>query len=179
VNLRWLHALNALLFIGLWVFVLATYGGLPDQVPQHIGPDGVVTRWTDRESGMWFLLPILLMTQIVLMYGIASATSSAQGMNVPHKKRLLALPREAQAFALAPMRLFMYLLATWMIVLSWTIQLMMWRAAHAGGSAGGSSLWLLIAVGLAPLAGVAVLGRAVGRRIDALESVTAHGGARD
>jgi uncharacterized membrane protein len=163
------HApVNALLFVAFWIYVIAAYGTLPDQIPHHMGADGQVNRWGGR--GIWFLMPIMMSTHLVLVFGIASSITTASGINVPHKKRLLALPREAQQFALEPVRAFMYLMVTWMLVLSATIQFAMQRAGIQGR---GSPwlLWSILALTVICLAGVPVLSAAVRKRIEAVESV--------
>lgn len=168
----WLHVVNALLLAGLWAFTIAMYRHLPERVPAHIGPSGV-TRWADRDSGIWLLLPILGSVEALVMYAMAGlAGSSPQGLNVPQKKRLLVLPREGQRYAMAPLRPFMYGMATWLVVLMLVIQVHMFRTAQvaAAGDPTTGILPLLLLFTLLPLAGVVWLSRAVGRRIDAWEA---------
>lgn len=168
---RWLHAVNLLLLLGLWVFTIIAYPRLPEQIPAHIGTSGV-TRWTDRNSGFWFLLPILAVFEAAFMYVLSRlADSGASGVNVPHKKRMLALPREAQVFAMEPTRAFMYGMATWLLLLTGMIQVVLYQAAHTGGDT--PDTWFMLAFtafSLLPLAGVPWLNRAIGRRLDEWES---------
>jgi uncharacterized membrane protein len=165
---RALHLVNAVLFAGLWLFVLVGYQYLPDQVPQHMGLSGEVNRWANR--GMWFFVPILMSTQLVILYGIAVSITNAQGINVPHKKRLLALPRAAQAYALQPMRGFLFGTGTWMLFLTWGIKIEFFIAAQRGrGSA--AVLPLIATLTVALMAGLWWKSRQVARRIDAVEQV--------
>lgn len=166
--LRALHALNALLLVGLWLFVVLAYGSLPDQIPHHLGAGGQVTRAGGR--GIWLLLPIMMSVNIVVIYGIALSFTTAAGFNVPHKKRLLALPRAAQRQALEPARVFMFGMATWLIVLSWALQLEIYHAAFAGRGSG-YMLPFTVAFTVIPLAGMWWLGRAIKRRIDEFEVI--------
>jgi uncharacterized membrane protein len=99
------------------------YERLPDQIPAHVGPSGV-TRWTPRESGVWWVLPLLGSFHAVLMYVLSTlANSGAAGINVPQKKRLLALPPEAQRYAMQPLRAFMFGMATWLLALMLWVQI--------------------------------------------------------
>jgi hypothetical protein len=127
---RLLHAINALLLIALWTYALLMYAHLPEQIPQHIGPGGEVTRWGGKR--IWFLLPILMSVHLVIVYGIGMSVSTAAGFNVPHKKRLLALPREAQQIALQPVRGFLFGMGTALMLLGWAVQ----YAIHYGARHG-------------------------------------------
>jgi ABC-type amino acid transport substrate-binding protein len=131
----WLHALNALLLLGLWGFTIGAYAGLPDQVPGHVGPGGV-TRWDAKQSSPWFIMPIIALVNAAVMYGVsAMASSSPGGLNGPARDELKKLPREGQIHAMEPMRGFMFGLATWLLVLTSFMQYEMYRIAHAGPDA--------------------------------------------
>jgi uncharacterized membrane protein len=168
IDYRWLHALNALLLVALWGFTVVRYGQLPEQIPAHIGPSGV-TRWARRESGIWFMLPILGTFHASLMYLLSSlADSGASGMNTPQKQRLLALSREWQRYAMQPMRGFMFGMATWLLTLMLFVQYELQRvavAAQTGDPATGRVVYVTVVM----TAGVGLLAfllyRAVGRRI--------------
>jgi uncharacterized membrane protein len=165
---RWLHALNALLLLALWGYTVASYGNLPEQIPAHIGPSGV-TRWTRRDSGVWFMLPILGTFHAFLMYLLSSlADAGASGMNVPQKKRLLTLSREGQSYVMQPMRGFMFGMATWLLTLMFYVQYELQRvsvAAQTGNPA--TSRVIVITVLMTAALGLLVLRlyRSVGRRI--------------
>jgi uncharacterized membrane protein len=169
---RTLHVLNAVLLAGLWVMTLYLYDLLPDRIPGHIGPSGV-TRWTARESGMWFLMPILGTGQILLMYVLAyAATGSPDMINTPQKKRLLALPREGQLFAIRPLRTFMYAMAAWLLVLTAYVQLSLWRvavAAQSGEPATGHLLVGILVLTALPLGMAYWLSQEIRRRIETWE----------
>ena len=171
VRYRWLHAVNLLLLIGLWGFAVVAYAWLPDRIPAHIGTSGV-TRWTDRQSGSWFLLPILSVFEAGFMYLLSRLVDAGpSGINVPQKKRLLALPREAQTYAIEPMRPFMYATATWLLLLTGMIQVAMYLTARSGGDVVSWLLPAIIVFSLLPLLGVVWLSRAIGRRIDQWDDV--------
>jgi uncharacterized membrane protein len=168
----WLHVCNVLLLAGLWLFTIVVYERLPDQIPAHIGPSGV-TRWTPRESGMWFFLPLLGSFHAMLMYALSTlADSGASGINVPQKKRLLALPREAQRYAMQPLRAFMFGMATWLLVLMLWIQVHMYRiaAAPAADRPAGGLLSGTLVLTASVFVGVYILNRTIGRRIDEWEA---------
>jgi hypothetical protein len=170
---RWLHLLNALLFVGLWTFTIVAYQSLPDLVPGHVGTGGV-TRWERRESGMWFVVPIMGTFSALLMYLLSTtADHGAAGINVPYKKRLLALPRDAQRYAMQPLRGFMYGMATWLLVLIWWVQYGLYRIAIAADAgvpyAGGMTTGTLLLTAL-PLLGTVWLARVIRRRITEWEA---------
>jgi uncharacterized membrane protein len=167
---RWLSWVNAALFIGLWIFVIAAYSHLPERIPQHMGLDGQPTRMGDR--GIWFLLPIIMSTSLIVMYALAMTSMTADGFTVPQKKRLLALPREQQRYALQPMRGFLLGMATWLLALNWAIQLEMYHAARHG-SGSGYALPIILFFALLPLGAMVPLNRAVKRRIEELEGEAA------
>lgn len=161
-----------MLLLGLWAFTIVGYNLLPERIPAHMGPGGV-TRWTERDSGIWLLLPIMASVHSVLMYGLSGlADSSPEGFNIPQKKRLLELPREAQRYAMEPARPFMFAMATWLITLTLSIQWQMFAAAQAGPGADSDQPFLiaLLVLGLLPLVGVVWLNRAIRLRIDGWEA---------
>lgn len=171
---RWLHALNALLLLGMWVFAIGVYGRLPDEVPAHIGLHGV-TRWVPKLGSPWFLLPIMTLVHVTVMYGLAAVVDAgAAGFNVPSKKRLLALSRAGQRYAMQPMRGFLYGLATWVLVLTGYIQFRFYAFAP-GGRDGDGSTWGMLAFVAAMLTFVLFMGfrvsRIVARRIEEWEQV--------
>jgi uncharacterized membrane protein len=162
------HAANALLLIGLWAFTMYLYPHLPDRIPGHVGVSGV-TRWDPRESGIWFLIPLLGTMNALVLYALAGAAGGVDGISTPHRKRLKALPREAQRYALQPMRGFMYGMVSWVLLLMLFIQLMNYRIALAGSVGAFHGRTLIIGIVLftaIPLIMVVVLSRTIRRRID-------------
>lgn len=164
----WLHVLNAILLLGLWVFAIAAYPGLPEQVPGHIGGSGV-TRWDAKQNSPWFILPIIALVNGAMMYGVSAISRSTPGsFNVPAKDRLMKLPREGQLYAMAPMRGFMYGLATWLLALFGYIQFQIYRIAHAGPGADvatGGLLWVTLLMVAVVVFMALRLSRVVKRRI--------------
>jgi hypothetical protein len=177
----WLHALNGVLLLALWVFTIAAYPGLPELVPGHIGVGGV-TRWDAKQNSPWFIMPILAFVNAALMYGASAVSKSTpDGFNVPAKKQLMQLPRAGQLHALAPMRGFMYGLATWLLVLSLYIQYQLYRIAHAGpdSETGTGNLLAFTAVMLAAVLLMAFLStRMVKRRIAEWQSMDEAAGGQ-
>ncbi|HSJ24938.1 MAG TPA: DUF1648 domain-containing protein [Longimicrobiales bacterium] len=169
----WLHVLNAVLLLGLWVFAIGAYPGLPEQVPGHIGGSGV-TRWDAKQSSPWFILPIIALVNAAMMYGISAISHSTPGsFNVPAKTQLMKLPREGQRYAMAPMRGFMYGMATWLLVLLGYIQVEMYRIAHAGPGADVATsglLWVTILMVAAVVIMAVRMSGTVKRRIMEWES---------
>jgi uncharacterized membrane protein len=143
----WIHLLNGALLLGHWAFAIGAYCGLPELVPGHVGPGGV-TRWDPKGSSPWFVLPVISTVGVLMIYGMSVvASSTPPGVGMPAGKK--TLPPEAHRYATAPMRLFLYLVATWTLLLLVYNQYKMYRIAHAGPEvvvAGGN---LLMAAGLA------------------------------
>jgi hypothetical protein len=173
----WLHWANGVLLLGLWLFTILGYERLPDLVPGHIGPSGV-TRWDAKQNSMWFILPLIGTVHSAVMYGLATAAASgASGFNVPAKKRLLALPKDGQRYAMQPVRGFMFGMATWLLGLMSAVQYHSYRVAMAGpGSDSGAGVIIAVTALALVLLGVmvVVLNRVVTRRIGAWESGTAE-----
>lgn len=167
-----LHILNALLFAGLWGMTFFLYYRLPEMIPGHVGPGGAI-RWEPRTSGTWFIAPILGTGSVLLMYALAGlGAGSPEAVNIPQKKRLLALPREGQRYAMRPLRVFMFGMATWLLVLMLYIQYSMYRIAmqaQAGAPDTGHLLPGILLMTAVPLLMAVRLSRVVGRRIDEWE----------
>lgn len=168
----WLHVLNAGLLALLWLFSVIAWDLLPEQVPAHVGLRGV-TRWVPRTSGAWFMLPILGTFSAGLMYLLAYALSgSAQAINVPQKKRLLALSPEGQRWVLRPVKTLMLGMAAWVLTLMCWLQWMLYTAARAGPDWRQDAPWLISAaiLVLLPIVAAARLGRVIVRRVDEWEA---------
>jgi hypothetical protein len=171
-NHVWLHGLNLLLLCALWLFTVATYTRLPELIPAHVGFGGV-TRWTTRPT--WFLLPILGTFSAVLVYLISMLTTvTPSELNVPYRKRLQALPPAGQLSALAPLRVFTWAMAGWLLLLMLLIQHQLYRIAldeTAQAAAPGPLLWITAGMMILLAAGVAWLYRAVRQEIEAFEGL--------
>jgi hypothetical protein len=169
----WLHALNALLLVGLWGYSLLMAGRLPDPDTLAVGA-GPLTRWIGDGGGFWWIGPILGTIHAGFMYALAPVVRvSPHGIGVPHKRRLLALGPADQAYALQPLRAFLYALAAWLLALMWLLQLQMYVAAGGAEAAAAQAAALFVVVlafTLLPAAGVVVLLRVVNRRIERCEA---------
>jgi hypothetical protein len=179
-SVAWLHLLNGAILIGQWVFTVVVYEHLPDQIPGHIGTRGV-TRWEPRESGMWFLLPIMATLHAGLFYAIATLAGSSPGagVNVPQRKRILTLPPEGQRYAMQPFRVFMYGLATWLLLLTGYLQFTLYRiavAAQHGEPQLGGLLGVIMVFLVAVAAGAWWLSRAGRRHVERWEAWQARSG---
>jgi uncharacterized membrane protein len=160
----WLHAVNAALLVGTWAFAITAYAGLPELVPGHVGPGGV-TRWDPKGSSPWFILPAIGLINAVVLYGVSSLSSgTGQGVNVPDRKRFMALPPEGRRYALQPVRGFMYGMATWLLLLLGFMQVEMYRIAHAGPGAEVNHNLMLVVTGIM-VALVVVAGLRMNRNI--------------
>lgn len=128
----WIHVVNGALLLAHWAFAIGAYGGLPELVPGHVGSGGV-TRWDPKGSSPWFILPIISTVGVMMIYGMSAvASSTPAGVRTPSRKRRVTLPPEGKRYAEAPMRLFLYAVATWTLLLLVYNQYEMYRIAHAG-----------------------------------------------
>jgi uncharacterized membrane protein len=96
----------------LWWRAVHWYPRLPDRIPVHFDASGAPDRWTERNAVEWFLLPGLSLGLLGLLLGIGLslpwlARHAPELINVPHKRRFLALPPRSRIAALAPTRTYM------------------------------------------------------------------------
>jgi hypothetical protein len=165
---RWLHGLNVLLLGGLWGYSLVMAARMPDLAATGAA-GGVITRWIAGGGGFWWIGPILGTIHAAFMYVLAPLVRvSPHGIGIPHKRRLLALPATERAYALEPLRAFLYMLAAWLLALMWLLQLQMYAAVGAAPLPTGQVAALfavVIAFALLPVAGAIVLVRLMERRI--------------
>jgi hypothetical protein len=169
----WLHALNALLLLGLWGYTLLLAGRLPDASP-GTAAGGAITRWIGQGGGFWWIGPILGTIHAGFMYVLAPLVRvSPHGIGMPHKRRLLALEPAARAYAIEPLRAFLYALAAWLLALMWLLQMQLRISVGEAPVPAGQEAALfaiVLAFSLLPVAGLVVLLRVVGRRIDRFEA---------
>ena len=88
---------------GLW------WPTLPAQIPLHFDGAGVPDRWGPASVANWFMLPFIATWLTAMIGGItafmpALARSWPAIVNVPQKRRWMALPLEARIRTIAPVR---------------------------------------------------------------------------
>lgn len=95
------HLLNGLLLVFLFVFSLATYASMPERIPIHFDALGRPDGWLDKSWWNWLALPLFALGLTVVMLLCTRLVDLARHhptwLNMPHKKKFLALPERAQA----------------------------------------------------------------------------------
>jgi uncharacterized membrane protein len=82
----------------------AAWPVLPARIPRHFDFGGGVDRWVARTPEAWWSLPMMTAATVGFLFAMAWALPrSAEGVNLPDKQRLLALPRHQQQAALEPL----------------------------------------------------------------------------
>jgi uncharacterized membrane protein len=148
---RALHILNALLAACFLGFSVWAWAGLPELIPVHFDASGEPTRWAARSFGSWFALPLMALTMVALNYGLAAAMGRWPHLvNLPDKRRFLALSLERRERVLAPMREMLYALSVPLLLLFLLIQVGTWREALGGSAAPFTVVALLMAVLITP-----------------------------
>lgn len=99
-------------FTGLaavWTLAALWWPTLPARIPLHFDGDGVPDRWGPASIANWFMLPFIATWLTALVGGIAAFMPALVRtwpaiVNVPQKKRWMALPPEARVRTAAPVR---------------------------------------------------------------------------
>jgi hypothetical protein len=178
--MRLVHWINLLLLAAVVGGSVWAWPHLPARIPAHLGADGEVTRWTGRTAWSWFLLPLVTLATVALNYGIAALLPGRPHlMNLPDRKRFLALPPERRAPVIARMQDFLYGFSAPLIVLMGAIQWTMYRAAVGTDGAADVLVVLLASFLLTPLVLAVWLPRIQGElRRQVREHAAATDGAR-
>lgn len=119
------------IWVAIALFSVATFGGLPEEIPRHLSAAGEVTRSEPRSWGSWMLLPFITLGTLGLLTGITAMLPRRPDLfNFPEKERLLALPEEYRSVAISEMQTILYLTGTLVTTLLGSVQVVLWRAAH-------------------------------------------------
>lgn len=111
----------------VWSMAALWWPTLPAQIPLHFDAAGVPDRWGPASVANWFMLPFIATWLAALLGGIAAFMPALVRtwpaiVNVPQKKRWMALPPEARVRTAAPVR---------------------WMLAMVGLFANGLFVWIL------------------------------------
>lgn len=148
---REIHLVNALLAAALLFFSIWTYQQLPDSIPAHFNFDGTPTRWADKSVWSWFLGPLIGLGLLVMNYGIAAAVPRfPNAVNIPDKKRYLALPAERKLRVLAVTQDLLYILIIPLLIMFMLIQYGSWIAAQEGSATPYLVTALILGILMAP-----------------------------
>ena len=93
----------------VWSMAALWWPTLPAQIPLHFDAAGVPDRWGPASVANWFMLPFIATWLAALLGGIAAFMPALVRtwpaiVNVPQKKRWMALPPEARVRTAAPVR---------------------------------------------------------------------------
>lgn len=103
------HGLTIIFLLAITFLAFWSWNRLPAKVPVHFGAGGLPDRWAEKggEFALLFVVPWLLTG---MMYGFSLLTPwfrrHPQWLNIPNKKKFLALPPERQAPFFAMLDLF-------------------------------------------------------------------------
>ncbi|MCB0787370.1 MAG: DUF1648 domain-containing protein [Flavobacteriales bacterium] len=98
------------------------YPQLPDRIVLHMNGSGAPDGWTGKSIAAWSLLPMIGLGLSVVLFALAawmegSAAYSLHSVNVPDKKRFLALPIEARRTVLMPTAIYLRSVAILILLL--------------------------------------------------------------
>lgn len=139
-----LRVLPWALCAALALFSFATYGSLPESIPQHFDAAGNVTSATARSPWSWAAIPIIaVVTQLALAALSAALVRRPHLFNFPEKERFLKIPAAYQGPVINRMREMLDLASAFMVLVFAVVQFMIWRAA-LGHSTEGLSIGLVV-----------------------------------
>jgi len=121
----------------------AAWPALPGRIPQHFDLGRDADRWVARTPEAWWSLPLIAAGTVAFLFALAWALPrSAEGVNLPDKQRLLALPRHQQRAALEPLAAALCWVAFVIVLVMGAVQ-----AARFATATGGPGQVLLIVAG--------------------------------
>lgn len=136
---------------GMVAFAVATYDGLPAQVPSHLDLSGEITRSSAKSFWSWFLLPIIaVVTQALLTWLTLLLRHEPKWFNFPDKERFLRLPKEYHPPVIHWMQLTMDVAGITVAVTMFAVQWLLWRSAMGQPQGLGMVLILMSSVFTGP-----------------------------
>ena len=122
--------------VALLGFAVATYPGLPGEIPVHLDASGDPTRFEVTTPMSWFALSgITLLTFGALQVVSMMLPKRPHLFNFPDKDRFLALPAEYRSPVIVEMQVVLEVCTILTLLTLWMVQLLMWRKAM-GADAG-------------------------------------------
>lgn len=118
------------LWAALMVFSVATFHGLPSEIPQHFNSAGAVTDTAPATWFSWLMLPAIAgVVQIFLTWLTLLLPTQPELFNFPEKERFLKIPEAYRGDVIARMQLTLDVIATLTMVVLAGVQVLIWRAA--------------------------------------------------
>jgi uncharacterized membrane protein len=133
-----LRVLPWAIWAGLMVFSVATYGGLPPEIPQRLNDAGEVTRSVGRTWVAWLALPLIAAAVQVLLTSVTLLLPSKPDLfNFPEKERFLQLPHSYRGHVIVRMQETLDAISVLTMLLLCGVQVLLWRVAlgHASRNA--------------------------------------------
>ncbi|WKW13211.1 DUF1648 domain-containing protein [Pseudogemmatithrix spongiicola] len=139
-----LRVLPWALCAALALFSFATYGSLPESIPQHFDAAGNITSSTPRSPWSWAMVPIVAFATQALLAGLgALLPRQPELFNFSAKERFLRLPAEYRGPVVERMRELLDVTSAFTVLVFGIVQFMIWRAAF-GHSADGLVIGLIV-----------------------------------
>lgn len=174
---RLIHGVNVALAGALVVGSVLAWPGLPAEVPVHFGPAGEPDRWADTTVLSWFGLPALGLALSLSLYLVALLVPvRPRWINVPDRKRFLALPDGARGPVYRRVQAVLHLATTVLLMVFGLLQVAVYREAVGEPGWGYVVAVLVVAVASGPVLavyGIVGLQRAVDeawRRVQDVEA---------
>jgi uncharacterized membrane protein len=121
--------MNVVLLAALMAFSLWGYTRLPEAIPVHFDHNGNVNGTGSR--AVFLILPVIGLFSIGIMYvSVRLAARNPALINVPNKKKLMALPVEEQRWVIEPLINSMDWLSSLLILLFFAIEYSIYAAAR-------------------------------------------------
>lgn len=140
------------LLAALWAGSVLAWPRLPARIPVHFSFGGGADRWEETTLLSWFGLPLLALAAVLLNALLARALPKRPGLvNLPDKKRFLALPPEYRAPVVRRIQDSLHALGAQVVLLFGLMQVAVYRTA-AGADTRTYMLFVLVyAVALLPV----------------------------
>ncbi len=147
-----LRALPWIVWAAIVLFSIATYGGLPDELPRHLNAAGEVTRSDAKTWLNWMLLPLIAgVTQGILHWLGNLLQTQPELFNFPAKERFLKIPAAYHEPVIARMREVLDVTGAFVMLLMGVVQVALWRAALGHDSGPLLPVLLTATIALVPI----------------------------
>lgn len=147
-----LRALNWALLVGIVVFALATYAGLPAEIPTGIGPNGEPRGVRQKSLLIWLALPGLTLVAHGLIEVLRTGLPrNPHWFNFPDKERFLRLPDEYKPPVIAKMQDTIDAVALSMLIILGLVQGMIWQTARGAPNETGMLVLMVGSIAFTPI----------------------------
>jgi uncharacterized membrane protein len=149
--------LNLTLLLALFIYSAAAWPGLPERIPEHFNVAGTPDRWGNRSLVSWFAVPLIALLLSAAIIALARIIPRKPAiLNLPDKKKLLALPPEAQAPVYASIQNLLYWLSAFVAAEFLAIQLGRYLTA-VNSSTAHTFIIIVIVIGVVAMPMIGIL----------------------